>query len=419
MKYTTTEKKFFVYHFFSSLWFHLPIWVLFFLAKGFTLLQVAFINSFFWASIVVFEIPTGYIADYFGRKISLILSYFTQSLGIGLFVIGQDAFTLILSSIIWGIGITMSSGAETAWLYDEIQFSEILINGRSEGQANDRYHNVFSSMQSLSHITMAFSQIIGGLLASIELYLPHTLVAIIFFFLAFYLFFIPEHKVLTLDQNATNKSEEQSGLSIIRAKPSLKRSFRELLNPITFSLATLILVLGTFMDIRYFMQDDLSNLGLSYVDIGIFFALIMVAMSIGNSLSVILTQNHLKKKSYVFFFLIISLGFIIMSITPLLALLFIFLLINVSDGILAPLLSKNINILITSENRATILSIISLSIKFVFIGFQIVISYVILLNGFSFAYLVTGLIVILLSIPASVLLLVKKYSFEPRSTTTN
>ena len=237
MKYTTTEKKFFIYHFFSSLWFHLPIWVLFFLSKGFTLLEVAFINSFFWGSIVVFEIPTGYIADYFGRKISLILSYFTQALGIGLFVISHDTFTLILSSIIWGIGITMSSGAETAWLYDEIQFSEVLVNGRSEEQANDRYHQVFGSMQSLSHITMAFSQIIGGLLASVELYLPHTLVSIIFFFLAFYLMFIPEHKELILSQNATNETEEPEVSSIVRSKPSLIKSFRDLLNPVTFSLA--------------------------------------------------------------------------------------------------------------------------------------------------------------------------------------
>lgn len=405
LKFTSTEKKFFVFHFLSSLWFHLPIWILFFLSKGFTLVEVAFINMFFWASIVFFEIPTGYVADFFGRKTSIIISYFTQSIGIALFVIGTDSTTLIISSVVWGIGITMSSGAETAWLYDEIQYSEVIIHGRSEDQANDRYHSVYSSLGTVSYITMAISQILGGFLAEIQLYLPHTLVAIIFFFVAFYAILIPEHKEISQQEHATQEIVQ-------RNKPSLTKSIKDLVNPVTFALASLIIVLGTFLDIRYFMQDDLSNLGLSYVDIGIFFAFIMIAISIGNSLSVYLTQRHFKSTSYAIFFLVISLGFILMSFSTLMVLLFVFLVINVSNGILNPLLSKNVNKFISTENRATVLSIISLVMKFLFIGFQIVVSYIILFDGFDYAYFLTGVIVASITFPSTLYLLKNSFKLE-------
>ncbi len=83
-------------------------------------------------AVLFFEIPTGLVADYFGRKKSLI---------IGTFIIGSahllegsiPAFwTIAVGAALWGIGWTFISGAETAWIADEIENEELdatLLNG--------------------------------------------------------------------------------------------------------------------------------------------------------------------------------------------------------------------------------------------------------------------------------------------------
>ena len=57
------------------LWFmvSMPIIVLFFQENGLTLMEVMILQSVYSFTIAITEIPSGYIADYFGRKNSLIL----------------------------------------------------------------------------------------------------------------------------------------------------------------------------------------------------------------------------------------------------------------------------------------------------------------------------------------------------------
>ncbi len=71
-------------------------------------------------STLLFEVPTGVIADVVSRRLSIIVGLFVT--GVGLFVTG--AFTgfgmLVLGSILWGLGWTFVSGAEEAWITDEV-----------------------------------------------------------------------------------------------------------------------------------------------------------------------------------------------------------------------------------------------------------------------------------------------------------
>lgn len=395
--YTSTEKKFLVYFFISDFWLHTPIWILFFASKGYSLLDIAFINMFFWWSIVLFEIPTGYVADLFGRKISIVLSYLIQSFGIALFVVSKNEIVLIISSIIWGLGITLSSGADTAWLYDEIQYSEMIIQGRTKNQANGRYRNVYGSAQSLSYFSLAISQVLGGFIAEINLSLPHTIVAILFFFVSFYVILIPEHRSINEPQKDLTEQESSTYVK----KPSVKIAFKEFITPLVFVFSIIPIILGSFLDIRYFMQEDLANSALSYGSIGIYFGLVMLVISFGNAQSKFIIKMFLKTNSYIILLLTIGTSFILMSIAPLVQLLIIFLLVNFSYGVLSPVLSENINRMISSENRATILSIISLCTKLVFIMFQITISYIIITYGFKYAYLVTGVAIVIILVPCT------------------
>jgi DHA3 family tetracycline resistance protein-like MFS transporter len=71
-------------------------------------------------TILLFEVPTGVVADAYSRRLSIIIGYFLMGIGFlieGLFpVFGM----ILLTQVFWGVGFTFTSGALQAWLSDEI-----------------------------------------------------------------------------------------------------------------------------------------------------------------------------------------------------------------------------------------------------------------------------------------------------------
>ncbi|MFC6041060.1 MFS transporter [Paenisporosarcina macmurdoensis] len=83
-------------------------------------LQLILIGTIMEVSVLLFEMPTGLFADHYGRK---------RSLAIGTFVIGfahvlegstPEFWAIAGASALWGIGWTFISGAEQAWIADEL-----------------------------------------------------------------------------------------------------------------------------------------------------------------------------------------------------------------------------------------------------------------------------------------------------------
>ena len=92
---------------------------------GLNPLQLVLLGTIMEVAVLFFEIPTGLVADYFGRKKSLI---------IGTFIIGSthllegsipEFWAIAIGAALWGIGWTFISGAETAWIADEIENKEL------------------------------------------------------------------------------------------------------------------------------------------------------------------------------------------------------------------------------------------------------------------------------------------------------
>lgn len=95
-------------------------------------LQLVLLGTIMELAILFFEIPTGLVADIFGRKKSII---------IGTFLIGSahllegsipSFWAIAIGAALWGIGWTFISGAETAWIADELENKELdttLLNG--------------------------------------------------------------------------------------------------------------------------------------------------------------------------------------------------------------------------------------------------------------------------------------------------
>ncbi len=82
--------------------------------------QLVLVGTTVELTILLFEVPTGIVADAYSRRVSIIIGYFLM--GLGFLVEGTfPVFGMILlTQLLWGIGYTFTSGATQAWLSDEI-----------------------------------------------------------------------------------------------------------------------------------------------------------------------------------------------------------------------------------------------------------------------------------------------------------
>ncbi len=136
-----------------------PIYSLYLREAGLSFAQLGFVNMCFMATIVVFEIPTGIVADVLGRKLSWLLSLLFSGLGMMLYSQMHSLPGFILAEVFVGIGLTFSSGALTAWVIDEIShhgggISNIDVLGKGHTLGN------------LAHVAGA---LLGGFVGTITL----------------------------------------------------------------------------------------------------------------------------------------------------------------------------------------------------------------------------------------------------------
>lgn len=103
-----------------QLW--IPVWVVFLtLEQGFTLTAVTSVEGLYLVGIVLLEVPTGAIADRYGRSRSLALGAFTLGVAVLLFAFATSISILVISFLLWSVAHTLMSGADMALLFDTLK----------------------------------------------------------------------------------------------------------------------------------------------------------------------------------------------------------------------------------------------------------------------------------------------------------
>lgn len=97
---------------------------LFLLDAGLNNLEAFAANAFFTAGFVLFEIPTGVVADLRGRRVSYLLGLLTLAISTALYLymwyVSAPFWAWALASLFLGLGFTFLSGAFEAWLADAL-----------------------------------------------------------------------------------------------------------------------------------------------------------------------------------------------------------------------------------------------------------------------------------------------------------
>ena len=143
---------------------------LFLLDAGLSNAEAFAANAFFSVGQVLFEVPTGVVADTRGRRFSFLLGAFTLLVSTLLYLLMwqvQAPFVgWAVASILLGLGFTFFSGATEAWLVDALTATKFTGNLES----------VFGRAQTVSGAAMLTGSVLGGVVAqATDLGVPYLL----------------------------------------------------------------------------------------------------------------------------------------------------------------------------------------------------------------------------------------------------
>ena len=132
---------------------------LFLLDAGLSATAAFTANALFTAGMVLFEVPTGVVADTWGRRVSYLLGSVTLAVSTVLYWLAWQAeasfWAWAVTSVLLGLGFTFFSGATEAWLVDALKFTG--FKGTLE--------SVFAKGQIVGGVAMLSGSVLGGLVA--------------------------------------------------------------------------------------------------------------------------------------------------------------------------------------------------------------------------------------------------------------
>ena len=370
---------------------------LFLLDAGLGITQAFAANAFFTASQVLFEIPTGIIADTVGRRASYLLGSATLFISTLLYLLMWKTrgpfWAWAVVSMLLGLGFTFFSGATEAWLVD----------GLNSAKYKGTLESVLAKGAVASGVAILTGTLAGGVIAQFtNLGVPYILRAVMLL-LTFLIAFV------FMRDEGFNPKRSSSFMNEMRSifKSSLKYGIGN--PPVRWLMLSAPFAGGIGIFAFYAMQPYLLQLyggPESYSIAGIAAAIVAGAQIIGGLLVQYAGKLfHLRTTLLLVGSALSAMALALMGIVPsfwvVLVLLTVWSIVFAASG---PIRQSYINGLIPSEQRATVLSSDNLLSSAGGVVFQPGLGKVAEVWGYPASYIVSAAIQ-LLSLPFMVLAL--------------
>ncbi len=324
----------------------MPIIVLFYQANGLGMTEVLSLQAVYSIAIVALEIPSGYAADVWGRKTTLIIGSILGVLGFVIYSFSFGFWGFLAAELTLGIGQSFISGSDSAMLYDSL---------KSNNREAD-YLKYEGRVISIGNFAETLAAILGGLLAEISLRLPFQAQ------IAVALIAVPA--AITLIEPPRIKSFGQGNMKRILGvvKNSLIDN-KVLRYNILFSSITGCATLSMAWFIQPYMDQILK---FSKAEIGIAWAVLNLAVGLMSLIAYKIEAKAGDKKCIIGIMIIIAIGYGAMGFISSLWVIPFVLLFYMMRGVATPILKDYINRLTDSEHRATVLSVRNFIIRILF-----------------------------------------------------
>jgi MFS family permease len=352
-------------------WFNLvmPIVVLFYQENGLSMSQIFLLKSIYSIAMVATELPSGYMADVWGCRRTILLGAIMGTLGIVIYSFSSDFASFVMAEIILGVGFSFVSGADSAMLYDSL---------KAENR-EDEYIKYEGRITSGGNFAEALAGVAGGLLATISLRTPY-------FFQIFiaasgipaaFLLKEPQH---ILDRTRLKMNEILGIVKLTYQQPEMRSAIliSSFTGAATYTYA-------------WFVQPYFQKAGVPVSVFGILWTLLNLSAGVFSMYSYRIERLLGQKNTLLFIVVFISLGFILTSIEMSLAGIAILFGFYMVRGIATPVLKDYINQYTDSKVRATILSVRNFEIRIIFAAVGPILGY--LTDAFSLqtALLIAGI----------------------------
>ncbi|MCE4565200.1 MFS transporter [Maribellus sp. CM-23] len=323
----------------------MPVVVLFYTDNGMGMHEIFVLKAIYSVAIVAMEIPSGWMADVWGRKKTLILGSILGSAGFLVYSFSYGFWAFVIAEIILGIGHSFVSGADSALLYDSLKADN----------KTDKYVREEGRITSVGNFAEAIAGVVGGFLAAISLRSP--------FYFQFGVAAIAIPAALTLIEPRIHSKEHIHSMkklvgnirSMFVSNPDLRISI--LLSSVT-GTATL-----TF---AWFVQPFFKAIDLPVEMFGIFWTALNLTVGVSSVFAYKVELFLGRKWSILLVIVLLAAGYVFAGITISywgLAFLFLFYLVR---GIATPIFKNYINQYTESEVRATMLSVRNFVIRIAF-----------------------------------------------------
>ena len=365
--------------------YSLPICVvnlLFYKSKGLSFKEIMFLEAITSIVTILLEIPSGVLADTYGRKNLLLIGQGFSMLALFLILISKKYVLFILSAIFFGISDSAISGSDIALIYDYFKFN----------LEENIFEEYFARINSYKFIVFSITTLVGG---SIFVY-NCNLVVILSIILQFMSFIA----IILFKENFERKNLENFYIkdSFIEDLKILKR--KELFG-ITVVFLIMTIVIAT---LNQFTQEYLVEINFDLRYLGILYFIFNIISAVGSRFYKIINKVNITNVILIFSIFLFALAFDFNLSGILILIIFRFF----SSGIL-PILNTRFNEFIPSDERASIISYKNLLISLSFIIFDPINGAIVDYKNVHFLYLMCSLVLFLYFLKRA--LSRKKYEF--------
>ena len=147
-----------------------PILVPFLKSYGLSQTEIYILESVWAVTIFLLEVPSGYFADYLGRKFSISMGAFLSTMGFIIYCLYPEFYWMILAHILFGTGYSFISGADSALAFDSLA----LLSKHEE------YKKFEGNSIAVMGVSEAVASVIGGVVAVTSLDAPVILQTIVY-----------------------------------------------------------------------------------------------------------------------------------------------------------------------------------------------------------------------------------------------
>ncbi len=356
-----------------SKWFSLvmPIIVLFYEDHGLGLQDVFILKSVYSIAAVVLEIPSGYLADVWGRKKCLISGCILFFCGYLCYSMTGSFGMFIIAELLLGIGQTLVNGADSALLYDTTaHYKKDQLYLRYEGR-----------ITMIGNFAEAIAGIIGGLLAVYSLRYPFYGQVLVAFTGIPAAFILNEYKGENKIQSPLHEIMRIIKYSLVTNKKLCYNIFYSgIIGAATLTMA-------------WFVQPYLMSMNTPTSYYGIIWTILNLTVGLAALYSDRIERYFGMNRMNIVILIMIVGGYIALAynLTP--VGLLILLIFYIFRGFATPILKGYINQMTFSEMRATVLSIRNFVIRLIFAAVSPFIGWLNDMYSLKAALLVSALII--------------------------